>query len=135
MIKDKYVCKDCKRVFCEPQFYKERHGLDSEPYERVAVCPYCNSGNFYKFNAEVEKLEVAEKILPAITHLNKYINSLKNLFGACAQNSDLSDGLGLIAELISEMFDYIPINIERKIFEMDTEKECEKILFYLKGEL
>jgi hypothetical protein len=38
----RYECHNCGRRFEEPDFVVERHGLDTPPYEKVAVCPYCH---------------------------------------------------------------------------------------------
>ena len=37
----RYQCHECDRRFEEPDFVIERHGLDTPPYEKIAVCPYC----------------------------------------------------------------------------------------------
>lgn len=37
----RFQCHECDRRFEEPDFVIERHGLDTPPYERMAVCPYC----------------------------------------------------------------------------------------------
>ena len=37
----KYQCHECDRQFEEPDFITEKHGLDTPPYEKIAVCPYC----------------------------------------------------------------------------------------------
>lgn len=37
----RYQCHECDRRFEEPDFITETHGLDTPPYEKIAVCPYC----------------------------------------------------------------------------------------------
>ena len=37
-----YECHRCGKHFEEPDIITETHGLDSPPYEKVAVCPYCH---------------------------------------------------------------------------------------------
>ena len=37
----RYECHRCEKRFEEPDFVTEKHGLDTPPYEKVAVCPYC----------------------------------------------------------------------------------------------
>ena len=37
----RYQCHECDRRFEEPDFITEKHGLDTPPYEKIAVCPYC----------------------------------------------------------------------------------------------
>ena len=39
----RFQCHECDRRFEEPDFVTERHGLESPPYEKMAVCPYCKS--------------------------------------------------------------------------------------------
>lgn len=36
-----FVCIECGRLFEEPQYWEERHGLDTPPYESLSGCPYC----------------------------------------------------------------------------------------------
>ena len=38
----RYECHRCEKRFEEPDFVTEKHGLDTPPYEKVAVCPYCH---------------------------------------------------------------------------------------------
>lgn len=35
------VCLECLRLFEEPQYWEERHGLDTPPYEQMSGCPFC----------------------------------------------------------------------------------------------
>jgi hypothetical protein len=37
----RYQCHECDRRFEEPDIITEKHGLDTPPYEKIAVCPYC----------------------------------------------------------------------------------------------
>lgn len=37
----RYECHNCGKRFEEPHIIEERHGLDTPPYEKIAVCPYC----------------------------------------------------------------------------------------------
>ncbi len=45
-----YECLDCGYIFEEGDqvLYKERHGLDSPPYEQWWVCPKC-AGAFKEY--------------------------------------------------------------------------------------
>ena len=38
----RYECHVCGKKFENPDFIEEKHGLDSPPYEKTAVCPYCH---------------------------------------------------------------------------------------------
>lgn len=135
MKNEKFFCKGCNRLFDTPEIYDEKHGLDAPPYERVAVCPVCSNDDFVGFDVAIEKIEIAEKLLPAVMHLNRYFNMLKNVFGADIKNTDLADGVETVVELIYEMFDFMDVNMQRKIFEMESENDVNKILMYLKGGL
>lgn len=129
-----FVCKRCKKHFKVPQFYEERHELDSPPYERVEICPYCSSGDFFEFEGMIEKTAVAEQLLPVITMINKYINSIKNVHGNGFKNEELFGGVGSLAEFVSELFYYLPAEIDRKILTVDTKKECDNILMHIRGD-
>ena len=133
MRNENFFCKGCNRLFDTPEIYDEKHGLDSPPYERVAVCPHCKSGDFRLFDTFVEKIDVVEKVLRAIAALNRYRDSLKDIFGPDCDNPDFCEGFGEITELISELFDFIPNEIEKRILKAHSEKEIERILSYLKG--
>ena len=36
-----FVCCDCGRIFEQPMNYRERHGLDTLPYEEFSGSPCC----------------------------------------------------------------------------------------------
>ncbi len=135
MNSEKFFCNRCHKMFSAPEFYNEKHGLDAPPYERIAVCPKCSSDDFLRFDTLIEKIEIAEKLLPVIMQLNRYIDAIRDVFGIHIKNDDLLDGLEILAECIGEMFCFIDIDMQKKVFEMRSEKELNKILMYLKGEL
>ena len=37
----RYECHNCGKRFEEPHIIEEKHGLDTPPYEKIGVCPYC----------------------------------------------------------------------------------------------
>lgn len=41
-----YRCQDCEKEFLYVEVVFERHNLDTPPFERVKLCPYCHSNNF-----------------------------------------------------------------------------------------
>ena len=52
-----YICESCERVFEEFDFVVEKHGLDTPPYEMIAVCPHCGStdcDDYYEDDEEEE---------------------------------------------------------------------------------
>lgn len=50
----KYICNVCENEFTEDEldFVIETHGLDTPPYERIAVCPHCGSDDYEEFNED-----------------------------------------------------------------------------------
>ena len=44
-----YNCKDSKRRFENFKVIIERHGLDSAPYQKIAVCPICGGTDLEQF--------------------------------------------------------------------------------------
>lgn len=36
-----FICLDCGKIFDEPRYWKETHGLDHGPYENFSGCPNC----------------------------------------------------------------------------------------------
>lgn len=36
-----YVCLDCQKIFDDPEYWEEKHNLDTPPYEKLSGCPYC----------------------------------------------------------------------------------------------
>ncbi len=114
-----------------PRLHQERHLLDTPPYERVEVCPFCGAGDFFEFDFYVEKSEVAICLLPIITELNRYVADLKGLFGEGCDSRVLSNCIARLAELLFELFDYIPVSLERRILKCDSNSECESILMRL----
>ena len=41
-----YCCKTCGKKFNEPKKDYEKHGFKSPPYEKIYVCPFCNSTDY-----------------------------------------------------------------------------------------
>lgn len=39
------ICKTCGAEFNETKFITEAHGFELPPYEKIAVCPFCNSSS------------------------------------------------------------------------------------------
>ena len=35
------ICTECGRTFERPQEAEERHGLDTPPYGKISMCPFC----------------------------------------------------------------------------------------------
>lgn len=120
-------------MFDELYFNNEKHGLACPPYERIAVCSKCGGTEFERFNTFVEKSDVLEKVLPALAALNRLDGELKDVFGSGSSNENLAEGLGLINELVSEMFTFIDVSTQRKILKMVSEKDVDSIWIYLKG--
>ncbi len=131
MIDSGFICECCKKKFCVSDYCVGAHGLDSPPYEKIAICPYCGSAEFFEFDFGIEKAEVASVLMSTITKLNRCSNLIKSVFGEGGVNKDLSESISELSEFIYEMFDYIPTKIERRILNCDTDKECECILMYL----
>ena len=101
----------------------------------MAICPECNGDDYFKFDCFIEKQEVAERLLPIIMKLNRLYESLTAVFGNKILNRDLSDSLEMAVELIVEMFDFLDIDLQKRILKMDNDAEMEKIFMYLKGGL
>ena len=131
----KFFCFGCDRIFDTPEYYDESHGLDNPPYERVPICPECKSDDFITFDTMVDKDTVAEKILPAIAALNRLSDNLNDVFGSGMDNDDLSQGIGLLVELVCEMFYFMDVDIEKRLMNMSTNNDVDRVLMYMKGEL
>lgn len=125
---ERFFCRDCNRYFDNPKFYEETHGLDSPPYERISICPYCESDNFTEFDIFIEKYEVAEKILPAIMQLNRYINAIKDVYGFEAKNSNLEDLQDDLIDMLCDMFDCFDYDFKNELLDMCTRYDLEKIM-------
>lgn len=132
---DMYFCRDCGSVFDTPGSYEETHGFEYGPYESVAICPYCNGDDFTEFETSVEKIEVAEQVVPIILRLNNYVSELENLYGTEIKNSDLLDSIDNAAEFVSDLYDFMDMDLQRKLLMMKSETEAEKILMRLSGEI
>ena len=66
--------------------------------------------------------------------LNNYIGALESIFGGKISNIDLEGSIVSLTEMISEMFDFIDVDMQRKILNLDSEKEMDRIYIYLDGE-
>ena len=130
---NKYFCKDCYKFFDNPNYSDEKHGLDSPPYERIPICTNCGSSNFVIHKNFIEKIDVAEIILPVAMYLNRYCNALKDIYGGSIRNEELSTSVEIIVEAISEMFEFLDNDVDREILKMSSESELQRILMRLKG--
>lgn len=135
MINNRYICNDCGKIFKTPLFYEETHGLRYPPYERIAVCPKCRGGDFLEYETFVEKTDVAERVLTAICRLNNFSDEIKDVFGRDCENPNFCDAANELYELITDTFDFMAIDVKRKILNLKTDNEVKTILKYLKGEL
>ncbi len=131
MKNERFFCNKCNKVFKLPEYYYEKHGLDNPPFERVAVCPMCRGDDFLTFDSVIEKYDVVEKILPAVMYLNKYVGALRDVFGDGIKNEELFCSVEIITEMVVEMFDFLNVDIERKILKMDNVRELQEILMCL----
>lgn len=129
----RFFCNNCKRFFCEPKRYEERHNLDAPPYEVIFVCSKCGSGDFCEFETDISKFEVVEGLLRVTAFINRYVENLKNLYGINLKNEELDEASGLINEMICEMFDYMDIDVKKKLFKIRTKNDVEQILVRLRG--
>lgn len=134
MISKKFFCKDCARYFDKPKYCEEKHGLGSPPYERIAICPICESDNFCEFEIFIEKYDVAEKLLPVVMQLNIFLNLLKDIFGKDIKTENLTSSIEIICELVSEMYDFLDTNIQKKVLKMDNYEKLNRVLKYIEGE-
>ena len=133
MKSSRYFCKDCNKFFDAPKIYEERHGLDNPPYERIVTCPWCRGSNFCEFETMISKFDVAEVLLGVIVLVNKYIGDLENLYGTNFKNEELDNASGLLNELISDMFEYMDLDVQKKLFKISTKNEADQILMSLRG--
>lgn len=54
---EEWKCEDCGRVFDEPLYIEERHGLPG-PYKEVfAYCPWCRSSWIDPWTGDEEETE------------------------------------------------------------------------------
>ncbi len=135
LMKDKrFFCNKCKRYFSDVKTYFETHGLDNPPYERISVCPKCNSDDFFSFESHVEKIEIVERLLQVVKCLNLHIDSLENIFGIAIKNCELTDGVEMLIEIICEMFGFLDSSMQNEMFKMTTENDLNRVLKYIKGE-
>lgn len=128
-----FKCKDYNRCFGEPHYITETHNLNCPPYEQIDVCPHCKSSEFIPFDPAVDKLVVAEKLLDIIVALNRYDESVKDVYGIRASNVDLDYALRTAAEFVSELYEFLPAVIDNKIIHANSENDTEKIISFLEG--
>ena len=129
-----FRCHSCGKVFTEPNVYIEKHGLDTPPYEQVPICPHCSSSEFGKWEPNIEKSEVAEKLLTVIAALNRYIAGVEDLFGKSFSNYDLDTAYGAATEMIDEMYDeFISPTTTRNITKIRSNNEIKQVLAQITG--
>lgn len=123
-----YKCMICNRNFNNPQSYREDHG------ETVAICPHCRSSEFQKWNAKIEKDEVAQTVLNVIAALNRLQNNIADVFGNNFKNEDLEFAQELCAEFIEEMYDeFISLSTSNVMRKVTSTTEVNRVLMRLEG--
>lgn len=53
-----FVCKECGELFEDPVYWKERHNLDTPPYEEMCGSPCC-----YGAFEDAEKCDCCEEYI------------------------------------------------------------------------
>lgn len=128
MIYKIYKCKDCGKTFVDPNFFEDEKG------ETQAVCPECNSYEYFEFDSHIEKSEVLLTLLQIICHANRLSESLKDMCGLFAQNDDLDEIFGIAEEFIEEMYDqFVTPRIANAVRHIRTENDVQKIILKLEG--
>lgn len=128
-----YKCEDCRKTFEYADTVKERHGLPEPPYEIIYVCPYCKSTAFSEYSPNIEKFDVAGKLLEGISDLHIFEKNLKKLLGENIKNENFDDALGVLSEFIIEMFPDISLETTKLIYSVTSDEEIDKILEGLEG--
>lgn len=128
-----FKCLDCKHEFDTPDTYEERHGLDTPPYESVAICPECKSTEFTEWESAVEKSEVTHTIVNALAALNRLHNNIDDIFNGF-KNDDIELAQGLLSEFIIEMYDeFIPSSVSNSLLKATTKLDVDRIILKLEG--
>lgn len=128
-----FRCHDCNETFGEPKFYEESHGLDAPPYERVAICPHCESTEFDEWQPNIEKIEAARTLVNMLAALNRLKNSIEDVFGKCIENEDLEFATQLGVEFIEEMYDgFITSKTVDDLYDITTSYDVERIMLQIK---
>lgn len=123
-----YKCTDCGKTFVEPIFFRAEKG------EENAVCPKCNSYEFFEFDPHIEKTEVLRVLLCIIRHVNCYYDNLKELYGIFAQNDDIDEIYGISEELIEEMYDdFATPQIANTVRHIKDKNDVQKVILKLEG--
>ena len=122
-----FKCTECGEEFYTPEYYEETHGLDCGPYERVGVCPKCESTDYKEWDDKVEKIEVADLLLKILAALNCLKNSISDVFGDF-KNEELEYAREICAEYVEEMYDeFIPRRISEMMREIVNSSDAEQI--------
>ena len=128
-----FKCTDCKHEFDTADVYEEHHGLDTPPYERIAVCPKCQSTEFVEWEPCIEKIEAARTLIYALTSLNRLQDNINDVFTGFA-NEELENAQGLLFDFIIELYDdFISNTVSKKIIKASTKNDAELIMLELEG--
>ena len=119
------------KSFGEVALLEETHGLDCPPYERIAVCPHCRSTDFVEYNPSIERLDVAAALLPALACLNRYWDSIVDMYGPGAENDDFKSGTSIINDFLSEAFEYMPDTFIDAAVNVRGDEDVQRLISYL----
>lgn len=129
-----FRCLDCGKEFDETLEILETHGLDTPPYEKRYVCPFCKGSGYKPFiKDEFSRREVLESAVLIMRRLNVFENKICSVFNSFAtEGSELCSAIGDLYELIvllsgDDEF-RIPDEVCDKIFTIQTYEEAHSVL-------
>lgn len=106
-----FKCNSCNETFDVADFYTERHGLDTPPFEQIPICPHCGSEFFHEQKPPIKdsmpRTKVIELVLEAARQLNLFDEGMCGLLknSAVLDESPIGDARSKLYDLICEAAD------------------------------
>jgi DNA-directed RNA polymerase subunit RPC12/RpoP len=118
-----FRCLECGKEFKTPLEIEETHG------ERWHLCPHCKENHYKPFvKDEVSRRKILEKMCEILASLNTFESLVTDVFNSTAFDDTAfdwarSDLYELICRTAGDLEFDLPVDIDKKLFDMRTEKE------------
>lgn len=128
-----FRCLDCRTLFKEPLELKERHGLDTPPFESRYYCPKCK-GSSYKplIRDAISRREVLDSLVGIMQALNEFEYAFCDVFSGSALDGTKfdtahSDLFELMISIAGDSEFELPGDIDDKLFDMKSSVQAAAV--------
>ena len=133
-----FRCTECGRVFKEPKVVYESHGFNTAPYEKLNMCPRCDSMGYKPLVTDsVSRREVLNGLIHIMQSLNEFCDGLcAALNGAALDGSGLEQARGDMYELMTDIAEDggdmpLPDDADERVFGCRSDAAATSLFSFL----